>query len=102
MLISEYKTNHSKTRDLQELREDMLQKLSEKNSEMRQLELEIQRLLSENQSLINQNEDLTADLEHLRATSMSHLENMERELQTKYKYAQDTENQLKELQEEFL
>eukprot|EP00347_Sterkiella_histriomuscorum_P000816 403374405 len=101
-MLNEYKHNHSKTREIQQLREEMISKLQEKNSDMRLLELEIQRLLNENSQVQSQNEELINELEHVRLSSMEHLENMERELQVKYEQAQNGDQQLRELQEQFL
>lgn len=62
------------------LREEMIQKLQQKNSDIRILELEIQRIMNDNNTLQQANEDLISEMEHLRQSSMEHLENMEREL----------------------
>jgi hypothetical protein len=37
------------------------------------IELELHRLIEENQSLLSLNEDLTAELEHIKSTSMEHI-----------------------------
>lgn len=96
------KSRDRDSQQISDLREEMLGKLTEKNTELRMLELEVQRLLNENHSLVQQNEDLNSELERLRISSMEHLDNMERELQFKYTQAQNSEEQIGLLQEEFL
>lgn len=40
--------------------------------------------MDDNTRLRSFNEDLAAELQHIKATSMEHIENMERELELKY------------------
>lgn len=62
----------------------MLMKMNEKNTEAHMLEMEVQRMIKENNILQQLNQDVTAELEHMKTTSMQHLENMENELHQKY------------------
>lgn len=66
------------------------------------METELQRLLDENTRLHSFNEDLAAELQHIKATSMEHIENMERELELKYTNSAQTEQLLIDLQNQFL
>ncbi|CDW90000.1 UNKNOWN [Stylonychia lemnae] len=101
-IINEYRNDQQKAKEFQGLREEMIHKLQQKNSDIRLLELEIQRLITDNNSIQQSNEDLINEMEHLRQSSMEHLENMERELQQKYDQAQNGEQELRDLQEQFL
>ena len=86
-ILTDFKSQTYKNKDIQNIRDDMMNKLQTKNDDIKTLELEVQRLVGENDHLASQNEDLSQQIENMRAASLDHLENMESELLAKQSIA---------------